>query len=170
MVRPSFVRKVIGNSSMSIKDWLVEIILYNRLFCFLRKSGRFIARLGRWLPVLWKQEDWDYKYIYDLLITKMKELREEMLKDCWHDQKEVQRSIKQIDVCLKRLDMYLNWTKYYYYPMDDIYYEPAEKNCMRRCYASEVNEKQRQGADKFEEGNFRKFWRDFIKWHRGWWT
>ena len=39
----------------------------------------------------WNQEDWDYEYIYDLLITKMKELREEMSKDYWHDQKEVQR-------------------------------------------------------------------------------
>ena len=169
MVRPSFVRKVIGNS-MSIKDWFIEIILYSRLFCFLRKSVRFIARLGRWLPVLWNQEDWDYEYIYDLLITKMNELKKDMSKDYWHDQKTIQRGIKQIDICLRRLDMYRNWPDYYYYPMDDIYYEPTENDCMKMCYASEVNEKQRLGAVKFEEDNFRKFWRDFIRWHRGWWT
>ena len=66
--------------------------------------------------------------------------------------------------------MYLNWTDYYDYPMEDIYYEDTEDGCKRMCYASEKNEKQRLGATEFEEKNFNKFWKDFIKWHRGWWT
>ena len=127
-------------------------------------------RIGRWLPVLWNQEDWDYAYIYDLLIMKMKELRKDMSKDYWHDQKEVQRSIKQIDLCLERLDRYMNWEKHYYYPMEDIYYEPTEDGCVKMCHASKANEKQRLGAIEFEERNFEKFWKNFVKWHRGWWT
>lgn len=171
MVRPSFIKALKEDeNNISIKDWVEDILWYNKFSCFLRKSGRFVKRLGRWIPVLWNQEDWDYEYIYDLLIMKMKELKENMSKDYWHDQKEVQRGIKQIDICLKRLDMYLNWTDYYDYPMEDIYYEPTLDGCVKMCYSSEENEKQRAGALDFEEKNFNKFWKDFIKWHRGWWT
>ena len=171
MSNPLFIKALnLSNSKFTFKDWLKDIFVYNRFSCFLRKCGRFTLRLGRWLPVLWDQEDWDYAYIYDLLIMKMKELRKDMSKDCWHDQSEVQRSIKQIDICLARLDRYLNWTEHYYYPMEDIYFEPTEDGCKKMCYASERNEKQRLGAHEFEERNFRKFWKNFVKWHRGWWT
>ena len=170
MVRPIFVKSLNTDNKITIKDWIEEIIYYNQPVVFLRKVGRFIKRLHRWLPVLWDQEEWDYSYIYDLLIMKMKELKSDMSKDYWHDQKEVQRSIKQIDICLKRLDNYLNWTEHYYYPMEDIYYESTEDGCVKMCYASKRNEKQRLGAIDFEEKNFKKFWKDFIQWHRSWWT
>ena len=153
-----------------IRDYMEEVLWYNPFSIFLRKLGRFTLRVGRWLPVLWNQEDWDYAYIYDLLIMKMKELRANMSEDYWHDQKCIQRGIKQIDICLKRLDRYLNWTNYYDYPMEDIYYEPIENGGCKMCFASEKNEKQRMGAIDFEEKNFNKFWQDFVKWHRGWWT
>ena len=172
MVRPSFIKSlgIDGNFKMTIKDWVEELLFYNNLSISLRKFGRFIKRLWRWLPVLWNQEEWDYAYTYDLLIMKMKDLRENMSQDYWHDQKEVQRGIKQINICLERLDRYLNWPDHYDYPMEDIYSEPTEDGFIRMCYASEKNEKQRLGAINFEEKNFRKFWKDFVKWHRGWWT
>ena len=165
MVRPSFIKL-----KMTTKDWIKEILLYNSFSIFLRRIGRFIKRIVRWLPVLWNQEEWDYIYIYALLIMKMKELRKDMSKDYWHDQKSVQKNIKQIDICLKRLDRFLNWTDYYYYPTEDIYCELTEDGGTILRHASERNEQQRMGAITFEEKNFRKFWKDFIKWHRGWWT
>ena len=171
MVKPSFIKSLnYPDDRLTFKDIMEEILFYNNLSCFLRKCGRFTLRMVRWIPVLWNQEEWDYAYIYDLLIMKMKELRKDMSKDYWHDQRSVQRSIKQIDICLARLDRYLNWTSYYDYPMEDIYYESTDDGCMKMCYASEKNEKQRLGAIDFEEKNFKKFWKDFIKWHRGWWT
>ena len=169
MIRPSFIKGLNGEK-MAIKDWIEEVVIYNRVSSFVRRVVRFIRRVWKWMPVLWNQEEWDYAYIYDLLIVKMKELRKDLSKDYWHDKKEVQRSIKQIDICLARLNRYLNWTDYYYYPMEDIYYEPTDDGCVKMCYASEANEKQRDGATPFEEKNFIKFWKDFVKWHRGWWT
>ena len=151
-------------------DKIDNFLFHNSLISPIRRFGRFILRLIRWIPVLWNQEDWDYEYIYDLLIMKMKELRKDMSKDYWHDQKEVQRSIKQIDICLARLDRYLNWTDYYKYPMEDIYYENTKDGYKRMCYSSEENEKKRIGAVAFEEKNYKKFWKDFIRWHQGWWT
>ena len=170
MIRPSFIKEIL-NAKMTVKDWVIEVFYFNLIASFFRKCGRFIKRLFRWLPVLWNQEDWDYEYIYDLLEVKMKELRKDMSKDYWHDQKSVQRGIRQIDICLKRLDMWRNWTDYYKYPMDDIYNEPTEdgKGYIMK-YASEENEKQRWGAYLFEQKNYDKFWKDFLAWHRGWWT
>lgn len=169
MIRPSFI-KSLSNTEMTIKDYITEAIWYNSFSCFLRKVGRFILRLFRWLPVLWNQEDWDYEYIYDLLEMKMKELRKDMSKDTWHEQKGVQKRIKQIGICLKRLDMWRNWPEYYNYPTDDIVHTPTKDGCYRLDYTSEENEKQRLGAIDFEQKNYDKFWKDFLAWHRGWWT
>lgn len=152
------------------KNWLKNLLYYNGVSCYCRRVGRFLARLVRWLPTLWNQEDWDYAYIYDLLVMKMNELKKDMSKDYWHDQKVVQRSIKQIDICLARLDRYMNWVDYYEYPTDDIYYEPTNDGYMKLCYSSEENEQQRLRAIGAEEKNFSKFWKDFVAWHRGWWT
>ena len=172
MVRSLFIRQLgLDEKKKSIIwDFMEEILFHNELAIFFRKVYRFILRLIRWIPVLWDQEEWDYAYIYPLLITKMKELKKNMSEDYWHDQKEIQRRIKQIDICMARLDRYLNWHEYYEYPMEDIYYEPTEDGCSRMCYASKKNEKQRLGALDFEEKNFQKFWKNFVKWHRGWWT
>lgn len=169
MIRPSFIKRL-NEEKTAIKDWIEEVVIDNRVSSFVRRVARFMKRIWKWIPVLWNQEEWDYAYIYDLLIVKMKELRKSMSKDYWHDRKEVQRSIKQIDICLARLDRYLNWTEHYYYPMEDIYYESTDNGCVRMCYASEANEEQRSGAIPFEEKNFTKFWKNFVKWHRGWWT
>ena len=63
---------------MTFKDWVVEIMCFNSVSCFLRRLGRFILREVRWIPVLWNQEDWDFEYMYDLLEMKMKEIRKDM--------------------------------------------------------------------------------------------
>lgn len=170
MVKPSFI-KGIQELPMTTWDWIVEAVCYNEVAVKLRKFGRFVARVFRWIPVLWNQEEWDYEYIYDLIEMKMKELRKGMSEDIWHDQKGVQRGIKQIDVCLARLDRWRNWTEYYDYPMEDIYYVPSEyEGFLTPKYSSEENEKQRLGAIDFENKNYDKFWKDFLKWHRNWWT
>lgn len=38
-----------------------------RIKRFLRKIGKIIG----WLPILWKDEDWDYEYILDILRHKV---------------------------------------------------------------------------------------------------
>lgn len=165
MIRPSFIK-----DDLSLKDYIVGALCYNDFSCFLRRTGRFILRLFRWIPVLWNQEEWDYEYIYDLLEMKMKELYENMSQDTWHEQKGIKKRLKQIEVCLERLDRWRNWPNYYDYPMDDIVHVPVENGCYKLEYTSEENEKQRLGAIKFEQKNYDKFWKNFLDWHRGWWT
>jgi hypothetical protein len=139
------------------------------MFTRIRKFSRFVKRLIRWVPILWDQEEWDFAYFYPLLKAKMEDIRANIEEDYWHDPKGIKRNLKEIDVCLARMDRYLNWTDYYDYPMEDIYMVPINGGYQMKYY-SEENEKQRLGALPFEEKNYKKFWEDFVKWHRGWWT
>lgn len=154
-----------------VEEFFSEVFFYNALSRNIRKIWRFICRVIRWLPVLWNQEEWDFEYIYDLLAMKMKELKKDMSKDTWHDQTGVQKGIKQIDICLARMDRWRNWPDYYDYPMEDIYSVPVDGGKFYQMhYYSEENEAQRMGAITFEQKNYDKFWKDFLAWHRGWWT
>lgn len=167
MIRPLFIKEI-REGKMTIKDWIIEILWYNNFSCFLRKIGRFILRLIRWIPVLYKQEEWDYEYIYDMLKLKMIELRENISKDTWHEERGVKRSLLQIDVCLARLDRFQNWDQYIKIP--DIEWEFIQENGLDIVPKKneEYDEAILKGID-FEKKNYKKFWEDFIKWHNNWW-
>ena len=162
MIKPSFIK--------AVRAHVVELLLYNDFSCFLRRIGRFILRLFRWIPALWNQEEWDSAYIYDLLELKMRELHMNMSNDTWHDQKSVKRGLRQIEICLMRLNRWRNWPEYYNYPMDDIIHVKTGNGMLQPISTSAENEEQRLGAIKFEQKNYDKFWKDFLAWHRGWWT
>ena len=170
MIRPSFIKEI-TEDNMTIKDWIIEILWYNNFSCFLRKIGRFILRLIRWIPVLYEQEEWDYEYIYDMLKLKMIELKENISKDTWHKERGVKRSLLQINVCLSRLDRFQNWDQYIKIP--EVNWELEQGNRMYFLCSKEESEEYDEAILKgieFEKKNYKKFWEDFIKWHNNWWT
>ena len=69
------------------------------MFYGLRKFGRFIKRLWRWVPVLWKQEDWDYDYLYEIMRIKMEELLKCLKEDNIHVGAD--RRARQLSICLE---------------------------------------------------------------------
>ena len=169
MMNPSLIKEL-NNEEITFRDKLKEFLCYTIIPSFIRKFFRFIKRVIRWLPVLWKQEEWDYEYIYDLLKIKMLELRKSISEDTWHEEKSVKRELKEIDICLARLDRWRNWIEYYDYPTDDIKMLRTSDGTYKMKHFSEANEIQRRGASIFEEKNYNKFWKDFLRWHRNWWT
>lgn len=174
MVRPSFIKSlnIDGDDKLNIKDWIIEIICYNEPGIFLRRVGRFILRLKRWLPVLWKQEEWDFEYTYDLLEQKIKDLRDCIKKDTWHTEDCVKEELQQIDACLQHLDKYRNWTHYIEIPEppeDFVRWTDCENGCKELHFTDEEH-KAYQKANEFEEENRLAFWED-LKNHGGnWWT
>lgn len=94
-------------------------------FYGLRKVGRFVKRLYRWIPVLWKQEEWDYGYMYNILELKLKEL----LKCIQEDDLHVEAPIcsRQIKICLKYLDRYRNPDKYIKIPEEEIKFDEKHR-------------------------------------------
>ena len=168
-MRPSFV-KGIQDVKMNIWDWVIELLWYNLVAIWLRKQGRFIARLFRWIPVLYKQEDWDYEYMYDLIDFKMQELLKWIEKDDIHTQDCVNRGIRQIKIVRRHLDKYRNWEKYIDYPIDDIKHVPCEDGCCMIEYTNPENDKKREAVHRFEMHHYEMFWKTLKKWHTNWWV
>ncbi len=131
-------------------------------FYGLRKFGRFIKRLFRWLPVLWRQEEWDSGYIYDILDVKLKELRNCIAKDDIHA--DAPTCLRQINICLKYLDRYRNADNYIKFPDE----KPRIVN--NRLETSEEYTSACLRLYEFEQGSRDKFWKRFVQWHSKWWV
>ena len=126
----------------------------------LRHTIRFIKRLPSYIKLAWQQENWDYEYMYDIMEFKMKELYQGLCEDTWHIESEVERCKLQIKVCLCRLYNYRNWDDHVDFPTDDLVSKET----------SLANREKRKEALDYKIKNYNKFWSDFIKWHRNWWT
>jgi len=136
-------------------------------FYSLRKIGRFIKRIIIWIPILWKQENWDYEYLYDLIEFKLKELRQCLKEDNLH--KDSPKCARQISICLEYLYRYRNPYNYIDYPIDDIKFVPCENGCCRMIHTNNLNEIKRKKIFGYENFNYDMFWKRFLQWHLNWW-
>lgn len=176
MVRPSFIKSLCidGKNKMTVKDWLIEIFLYNRPMIFLRQFGRFLKRLPKWFKLCWKTESWDYEGIYDFIEMQLKEMKKAQEKDTWHLQTEVKRSIKQIDLVLLHLDMYRNSHKYFELPETKTVpsgeLHNGEPTYRMEFVDEEYGEERFKEFLRLEQKHFDKFWSLLKKWHTNWWT
>lgn len=135
-------------------------------FYGLRKFGRFIKRLFRWIPVLWRQEDWDYAYMYAVLKLKMQEIQKCLKEDDLHV--DAPKYVRQIEICLKYMDRFINSDNYIDYPHEEVKFEKLENGCYRMI-TSEASQKVALKHYYFEEHSYEKFWKRFVQWHRNWW-
>lgn len=173
-IQPSFVKSlnIDGDSKMSIKDWIEEILFFNPVSVVICRVGRFIKRVFRWIPILWKQEEWDFAYIYDLIEFKIKELRKSITEDTIHTDECIKEEIEQIDEVLGYLDKFQNWTKYIEIPeppKDFQRFTPSDDGCSVLNFTEEEHEAYRK-ADEFETENFNLFWDKLKEYHTNWWV
>ena len=171
-VRPSFIKSLQTDYEFTLWDKIEDKLWYNPFSIFLRKTGRFITRVIRWLPVLWKQEEWDFGYTYNILEFKLKELRNNIAQDTWHDNECVQEELQQIDSVLDHLDKYRNWPKYIEIPeppKDFKRFTPTEDGCSRLNF-TEQEHKAYDKARKFEEEHYNAFWNEMKENSDNWWT
>lgn len=161
--------KELQGKAIDFFDILDDKIFYCGLACFIRHCFRFTKRLKTWIPLIWNQENWDFEYLYDLIEFKLKEFIQAQEQDYLHEQKGVQRRIRQIKICLAYLDRYRNWPNYYDYPMDDIEHVKTETGYTLK-HTNSINEAKRKGVHAYEKFNYDMFWKRFMQWHQGWWT
>ena len=174
MVRPSFIKSlnIDGDDKMTIKDWIEELF-YHEPFNYIRRFGRFIARVIRWIPVLWKQEEWDFGYTYDILEHKIKEIRKCVSEDTWHTEDCVKEELQQIDSVLEHLDKFRNWTKYIDIPETPKDFEEFpidEETGLHRWECTQEQHEAYQKANEFEEEHYNAFWDEMKKNSGNWWT
>lgn len=149
---------------MDYKDILTEV---KYRIWHIRKCFRFMARLISYIPVIWKNEDWDYDYLYDLIEFKLTRMEKALRKDNLHLNSN--KYAQQIRICLAYLDRYRNWTEYIEYPIDDIDFEPCGNGCMRRVHKNSINEAKRKKVYDYEKFHYTMFWKRFMQWHQNWW-
>ncbi len=82
---------------------------------YFRNGYRRIKRIVAWIPILWKDEDWDHSYLFELLRFKISRMRQEIEKNKRHQgyEKHV-RDMKIAETLLARMgftDFYWNLSK-----------------------------------------------------------
>jgi len=130
----------------------------------LQKLGRFFVRLIKWLPVIWKQEDWDFMLVYDLLAFRMKEVQRCLARDKLH--MGMEREVRKISICLAYLDRWRNWPDYITAP--PLKWTETEDGLYRLTSTKSEDRIYRQ-IWAYEKFNYDMFWKRFLQWHKGWW-
>ncbi len=111
-----------------------------------------IRRVLRWLPIIWRDRDWDYYYIYEMLKQKLIATEEYIRKDGIHIY-----NVTDADSIKKAIDMIEKVQKEYYL---DKYLSEAENwyndEGMRK--AIEDQDKARKELFEYLDANIEKWW------------
>lgn len=127
---------------------LLSNMLY-KIGCIYHK----IKKIIKLMPVLWADEDWDYSYIYVILLTKLRNVRvcfENTPYGC--HRKDVQR-IRVCELLLERL------VKDEYWPFTDVNRSTGDKRLSEMFHREEALKKQ----------DLELFGKYFAKYSRTWW-
>ena len=74
------------------------------------KIIRYIKKLIKWVPFLWKDEDWDYYYLLRIIKFKLEDMKIVFEKD--NILKESSKKAKEINIIINHLEHYLDIEKY----------------------------------------------------------
>ncbi|MEI8388802.1 MAG: hypothetical protein WCG23_02845 [bacterium] len=69
-----------------------------------------MERLFVWIPVLWRDEDWDFEYLLEIVRFKLNRMSKNIDKYSYHLHKD--RDVKKIKEVLSHIDHYKNIEKY----------------------------------------------------------
>jgi hypothetical protein len=115
-----------------------------------------IRNLIKWIPIIWKDRDWDKDYIMKILIFKLKKNRKYMLE---YSHVENEDQILSITECIELLERVHNEWENYEEPAyrkyeekwgkSDYYTEPCEHN--PKLYILKDRNQERYTEEKIEE-------------------
>ena len=125
---------------------------------------RKLIRLYQWLPVIWKDEEWDYNYLLDIIKYKLSRMEKVIgsprsFAAHW-EQRRVELAQAQLLISKFHDDPDDEWTAHYnQYHTGEGLSCPAETTCRLSLSASH----------KRTERNWKAIWKHFEKCGRGWW-
>ena len=107
--------------------------IISSLSAYFSSGWRRIKRYIAWIPVLWKDENWDYAYLFEIMRFKISRMRKEIERNKRHvGYKEDLRQMKVAEELLRRVA-----------DSDDFYYELFEqlenKEKQGKCFLSRSN-------------------------------
>lgn len=96
------------------KETVISRLFYDsflwNIYCFIRKQGRFIKRLFIWTRVLYKDEDWDFTFLLNILHTKLKGMYKAQKEDLHHTN--APKCARQILEVMGHIERYRDIDKY----------------------------------------------------------
>ena len=94
----SNVLKSIKDKVLRTKEYIKENYLFWEalwkvidFFEYLKHFFTQVVRVIQYIPVIWKDEDWDYKYVLDLLDFKLARMEKEFTKIGYDEAKQIKR-------------------------------------------------------------------------------
>ena len=108
-----------------------------------------IKNIIRWIPILWKDKDWDYWHTFEILKAKLKFQSEHFRKYGYHESSE--RDTEQMELCIRLIDKVQN--EYY---LDEAF----QQNLTDEAIISAVNkhDKAKRILFKLLDQNIEKWW------------
>jgi Rad3-related DNA helicase len=92
---------------------------FNNITYPFRRFFRKIKNVFRWLPTIWKDEDWDDHFIVEILIKKLEHTRDFFLSDRTHIA-DAEKVAEEIQEAIDRLHMTRDSFEFYESPAHDI--------------------------------------------------
>jgi hypothetical protein len=135
---------------------------------------RRIKRFWGWLPILWKDEDWDYVYLFEIMRYKISRIRKDIERVDRHtDCQETIKTMKEVEELLTRQ----SFSNYYYewfekvngncqcveenqeITSNGVWKNPFCENCLELLKAK----------NELENEEFAKLWEMIREHSRSWW-
>jgi hypothetical protein len=107
-----------------------------------------IKNISRWIPVLWKDRDWDYWHTLEILKTKLKFQSEHFRKKGYHISSE--REAEKMELCVRLIDKVQN--EYY---LDEALEQDSDEVMIN---AINKHDKAKRILFKLLEQNIEKWW------------
>ena len=111
-----------------------------------------IYNVYRWIPVLWKDRDWDYYCIFEILKTKLKFQSEHIRKYGYHESSD--HDANRMELCIRLLDRVQNE----YYVNQLLEKDIDEVSSEEMIQAINKHDKAKRILFKLLEHNIEKWW------------
>lgn len=149
----------------------IEMFLYKFSFenvrIFFRDIICGVKNLFYYSPVIWNDRYWDYEYLLVLLEYKLQQMRKGLIENGIIEEKQLQKTVQQIDKIIQNLHDYPNAFEIY----EDSHQEDLQKikGMTNKTIKDELCKDFIEKSIKFEDKIWRNIWDDLKKYGRGFW-
>ena len=116
------------------RPWIVRKLNYIRLWW--HHDGKYLGKtfksgiknIAYWLPIIWKDRNWDHRYIYTILQHKLKAQSEYIGRRDWHEG--AKRDAEIMMTCVRLIDKVSDEfysSEYMDYEQTKHWFEPSDK-------------------------------------------
>lgn len=133
------------------------------MLTFMKDLCSFVTRLIAWLPILWKDRDWDHAFLIDLIQFKVGRMRAHHIAQPRYGAAHWSHKVREMDefrhlVELYREDADDEWNAHYYRYHNDL-----------KCSNLKECKKVLALSARRERRNWANMWRYLERHSEGWW-